>query len=136
MVTAIRDTCADWINNREDANDPALKGEKDPKTGHKVRIKNRACGLSSTQVRKALSWGVVGGCIDDVDKFFMIIVVFTFYYIISPQNISCYSCRYQLYMVRTMVESLISNKAANKKTMKKEMDTAHYTELDRFYNRY
>ena len=50
VVTAIRETCADWINNKEDPNDPAIKGEKDPKTGHKVRIKNRACGLSSTQL--------------------------------------------------------------------------------------
>ena len=50
VVTAIRETCADWINNKEDPNDPATKGEKDPKTGHKVRIKNRACGLSSTQL--------------------------------------------------------------------------------------
>ncbi|KAL5258591.1 hypothetical protein ACHWQZ_G009162 [Mnemiopsis leidyi] len=50
VVTAIRETCADWINNKEDPNDPAIRGEKDPKTGHKVRIKNRACGLSSTQL--------------------------------------------------------------------------------------
>ena len=49
-MTAIRETCADWINNKEDPNDPAIRGEKDPKTGHKVRIKNRACGLSSTQL--------------------------------------------------------------------------------------
>ena len=31
------------------------------------------------------------------------------------------------------MESLISNKAANKKTMKKEMETPHFVELDNFY---
>lgn len=90
VVSAIRDTCADWINNAEPHDDPALKGERDPKNApYVIPIRNRPCGLSSTQ----------------------------------------------LYMMRTMVESLISNKAANKKTMKKEMETPHFLELDNFYQR-
>eukprot|EP00116_Pleurobrachia_bachei_P001661 sb/3461923/ len=90
VVSAIRATCADWIENREDANDPALRG---------------------------LFLGFPPG-------------MFQFYWLSR-----CGLSSTQLYMVRTMVESLISNKAANKKTMRKEMETQHFQELDRFYSR-
>ena len=46
----MRETCADWIQGFEPPNDPAIKGEKDPKTGFKIDVPRRNVGPSSTQV--------------------------------------------------------------------------------------
>lgn len=42
--------CVDWLNNEEPRDDPALRGEKDPKTGYRVELPHRKVGVSSTQV--------------------------------------------------------------------------------------
>ena len=42
--------CVDWLNNEEPKDDPALRGEKDPKTGYRVELPHRKVGVSSTQV--------------------------------------------------------------------------------------
>ncbi len=45
----IRNTCADWLNGMEPADDPFLKGDKDTKyTPPELRA--RQCGMGSTQV--------------------------------------------------------------------------------------
>lgn len=45
---AARETAIDISKNMKD--DPALRGEKDPKTGFHIDIPNRPVGPSTTQV--------------------------------------------------------------------------------------
>lgn len=50
VLLSIRDTGGDWIDGVYGDKDPVLKGEKDAKTGHQVKIPDRDVGPSSTQV--------------------------------------------------------------------------------------
>ena len=50
IISSVRETCADWFQGFEPRNDPALKGEKDPKTGFHIDVPRRNVGPSSTQV--------------------------------------------------------------------------------------
>lgn len=50
VLQAIRKTICDWETGREPHNDPALRGEKDPKGGFDIKVPRRAVGPSSTQV--------------------------------------------------------------------------------------
>lgn len=50
VLQAIRKTVCDWEAGREPHNDPALRGEKDPKGGFDIKVPRRAVGPSSTQV--------------------------------------------------------------------------------------
>lgn len=50
VLQAIRKTVCDWETGREPYNDPALRGEKDPKGGFDIKVPRRAVGPSSTQV--------------------------------------------------------------------------------------
>lgn len=50
VLQAIRKTVCDWEAGREPHNDPALRGEKDPKGGFDITVPRRAVGPSSTQV--------------------------------------------------------------------------------------
>ncbi len=40
---------------------------------------------------------------------------------------------FQLYMVRTMLESLIADKSGGKKTLRKDMDVQHLLAIDNFH---
>ena len=51
MLFAIRDTCVDWASGKEPADDPALRGEKDPKGGFHIDVSRRSVAPSTTQVR-------------------------------------------------------------------------------------
>ena len=51
ILLAIRDVCIDWLDGKERSDDPALRGEKDPKSGFHLEVPRRVIGLSSTQVR-------------------------------------------------------------------------------------
>lgn len=55
VLQAIRKTVCDWETGREPHNDPALRGEKDPKGGFDIKVPRRAVGPSSTQVRPSAS---------------------------------------------------------------------------------
>uniref|UniRef100_A0A8C6TL09 Cytoplasmic FMR1-interacting protein n=1 Tax=Neogobius melanostomus TaxID=47308 RepID=A0A8C6TL09_9GOBI len=50
VLQAIRKTVCDWETGREPHNDPALRGEKDPKGGFDIKVPRRAVGPSTTQV--------------------------------------------------------------------------------------
>jgi len=50
IIASVRETCADWIQGFEPPNDPALKGEKDPKNGFHIKVPRRNVGPSSTQL--------------------------------------------------------------------------------------
>lgn len=43
VLLAIRDICIDWLEGKERNDDPALKGEKDPKSGFHLEVPRR-CG--------------------------------------------------------------------------------------------
>jgi len=51
-LKAVRDTAIDLSKNAKE--DPALRGEKDPKSGFHIDIPNRPVGPSSTQVPNVL----------------------------------------------------------------------------------
>ena len=59
IITSVRETCADWIQGFEPPNDPAIKGEKDPKTGFKIDVPRRNVGPSSTQVSRFVKYSVI-----------------------------------------------------------------------------
>jgi len=50
ILLGLRTVCVDWLNNEEPRDDPAMRGEKDPKTGYRVDLPHRKVGVSSTQV--------------------------------------------------------------------------------------
>lgn len=54
VLQAIRKTVCDWEAGHEPFNDPALRGEKDPKSGFDIKVPRRAVGPSSTQVCSCL----------------------------------------------------------------------------------
>lgn len=54
VLQAIRKTVCDWEAGHEPFNDPALRGEKDPKSGFDIKVPRRAVGPSSTQVFSCL----------------------------------------------------------------------------------
>jgi len=74
IVMSVREMCVEWKDGLAPVNDPALQGEKDPKTGFNIEVPRRNASPSSTQ----------------------------------------------LYMVRTMLESLICDKTGGGK-MKKDI---------------
>ncbi|XP_070552583.1 cytoplasmic FMR1-interacting protein 2-like isoform X2 [Ptychodera flava] len=89
-IKSVRETCADWLRGVEPHDDPALRGEKDPKSGYNVHVPRRTVGPSSTQ----------------------------------------------LYMMRTMLELLISDKSGTgKKTVRKELDPLSLEAIDKFHKR-
>uniref|UniRef100_A0A3P8R0P1 Cytoplasmic FMR1-interacting protein n=1 Tax=Astatotilapia calliptera TaxID=8154 RepID=A0A3P8R0P1_ASTCA len=87
VLQAIRKTVCDWETGREPHNDPALRGEKDPKGGFDIKVPRRAVGPSSTQ----------------------------------------------LYMVRTMLESLIAEKSGSKKTLRSGLEGPTILDIERFH---
>lgn len=87
IISSVRETCADWMTGFEPPNDPALKGEKDPKSGFHIDIPHRNVGPSSTQ----------------------------------------------LYMVRTMLESLIADKSGVKKTLRSYLDEKTIVAIEQFH---
>ncbi|KAA8589716.1 hypothetical protein FQN60_013081 [Etheostoma spectabile] len=87
FAQAIRKTVCDWETGREPPNDPALRGEKDPKGGFDIKVPRRAVGPSSTQ----------------------------------------------LYMVRTMLESLIADKSGSKKTLRSSLDGPTILDMEKFH---
>nr|XP_026694999.1 cytoplasmic FMR1-interacting protein 1 homolog [Ciona intestinalis] len=87
IISSVRETCADWFQGFEPPNDPALKGEKDPKTGFHIDVPRRNVGPSSTQ----------------------------------------------LYMVRTMLESLIAEKSGTKKALRTLLDSHTIEAIEKFH---
>ncbi|XP_051985982.1 cytoplasmic FMR1-interacting protein 1 homolog [Xyrauchen texanus] len=87
VLQAIRKTICDWETGREPHNDPALRGEKDPKGGFDIKVPRRAVGPSSTQ----------------------------------------------LYMVRTMLESLIADKSGAKKTLRSSLEGPTILDIEKFH---
>ncbi len=61
ILLAIRDVCIDWLDGKERHDDPALRGEKDPKSGFHIEVPRRSVGLSSTQVGVE-TWGGANTC--------------------------------------------------------------------------
>uniref|UniRef100_A0AAR2K7E8 Cytoplasmic FMR1-interacting protein n=1 Tax=Pygocentrus nattereri TaxID=42514 RepID=A0AAR2K7E8_PYGNA len=87
VLQAIRKTICDWEIGREPHNDPALRGEKDPKGGFDIKVPRRAVGPSSTQ----------------------------------------------LYMVRTMLESLVADKSGSKKTLRSSLEGPTILDIEKFH---
>uniref|UniRef100_A0A9J8BDP1 Cytoplasmic FMR1-interacting protein n=3 Tax=Cyprinus carpio TaxID=7962 RepID=A0A9J8BDP1_CYPCA len=87
ILQAIRKTICDWETGREPHNDPALRGEKDPKGGFDIKVPRRAVGPSSTQ----------------------------------------------LYMVRTMLESLVADKSGSKKTLRSSLEGPTILDIEKFH---
>uniref|UniRef100_A0A673MZD7 Cytoplasmic FMR1-interacting protein n=1 Tax=Sinocyclocheilus rhinocerous TaxID=307959 RepID=A0A673MZD7_9TELE len=87
VLQAIRKTICDWETGREPHNDPALRGEKDPKGGFDIKVPRRAVGPSTTQ----------------------------------------------LYMVRTMLESLVADKSGSKKTLRSSLEGPTILDIEKFH---
>ena len=44
IIMSVRETCADWMRGTEPADDPALKGKKDPEAGYDLKVPRRNVG--------------------------------------------------------------------------------------------
>lgn len=91
IITAVRETCADWLKGSEPYEDPASKGLRDRKADapFDLRVPRRFVGPGSTQ----------------------------------------------LYLVRTMLESLISAKSGvgSKRTLRKDIEGPYVLAIDEFH---
>lgn len=47
IIMSVRETCADWQRGMEPAQDPALKGKKDPDNGFVLKVPRRNVGMES-----------------------------------------------------------------------------------------
>ena len=47
ILLAIRDVCIDWMDGKERNDDPALRGDKDPKSGFHIELPRRYVRLST-----------------------------------------------------------------------------------------
>ena len=54
VLLAIRDVCIDWLDGKERNEDPALRGEKDPKTGFHIEVPRRSDGGGRCKVHMRL----------------------------------------------------------------------------------
>lgn len=87
IIMSVRETAADWQKGHEPADDPVIKGKKDPDGGFRIHVPRLNVGPSSTQ----------------------------------------------LYMVRTMLESLIADKSGGKRTLRKDIDGNCLMQIDSFH---
>uniref|UniRef100_A0A674EBP9 Cytoplasmic FMR1 interacting protein 1 n=1 Tax=Salmo trutta TaxID=8032 RepID=A0A674EBP9_SALTR len=111
VLQAIRKTICDWETGREPHNDPALRGEKDPKGGFDIKVPRRAVGPSSTQVCQNLGRNLERNQAKRGGQ-------------------SSSGC---LYMVRTMLESLIADKSGSKKTLRSSLEGPTIMDMEKFH---
>ncbi|TKS74994.1 Cytoplasmic FMR1-interacting protein 1 -like protein [Collichthys lucidus] len=124
VLQAIRKTVCDWETGREPHNDPALRGEKDPKGGFDIKVPRRAVGPSSTQVcppRPTAHKPIF------IHAFHLVILL-------SHTSEVLHSVtRAALYMVRTMLESLIADKSGSKKTLRSSLEGPTILDIEKFH---
>lgn len=109
---SVRETCADWHFGVEPLGDPALKGKKDPDNGFGIKVPRRNVG----KIEKKLHLSIL-------HKFLTFKI-----------NIFCLGpSSTQLYMVRTMLESLIADKSGGKRTLRKDIDGQYLVQIDQFH---
>lgn len=118
ILLAIRDVCVDWMDGKERSDDPALRGEKDSKSGFHITLNRRSVALSSTQVSYS---SVLGVC--DLSLSPLLSSPICVAYVLSCS---------QLYMMRTMLESLISEKGG-KKMLRSELHQGSLPDFEMFH---
>ena len=107
ILVSIRETSADWLKGMEPSDDPALRGKKDSDHDFNIKVMRRNVGKYLLQ---------------KLNRTFEVLR----YQSLGPSST-------QLYMVRTMLESLISDKSGGKKTLRKDMDGQHLCQIDEFH---
>ncbi|XP_046394058.1 cytoplasmic FMR1-interacting protein isoform X2 [Ischnura elegans] len=108
IIVSVRETCADWQRGVEPQGDPALKGKKDPDNGFGIKVprRNVEMGQAYSTSGKENTSG-------------------------NRRNAGPSST--QLYMVRTMLESLIADKSGGKRTLRKDIDGQYLVQIDQFH---
>lgn len=113
IIVSVRETCADWHFGVEPLGDPALKGKKDPDNGFGIKVPRRNVGKA-----KKVQTSVI-------------ICNFDF---VNLNNVSFLGpSSTQLYMVRTMLESLIADKSGGKRTLRKDIDGQYLVQIEQFH---
>ncbi|KAL7983777.1 hypothetical protein Chor_000653 [Crotalus horridus] len=138
VLQAIRKTVCDWEGGHEPFNDPALRGEKDPKSGFDVKVPRRAVGPSSTQSLSSpllpfpFLLALPGSFYDRVLKLCRAVEAAQI-----SGNGKVIACDKQvsetLYMVRTMLESLIADKSGSKKTLRSSLEGPTILDIEKFH---
>ncbi|XP_019384017.1 PREDICTED: cytoplasmic FMR1-interacting protein 1 [Crocodylus porosus] len=166
VLQAIRKTVCDWEAGHEPFNDPALRGEKDPKSGFDIKVPRRAVGPSSTQLYmfrtmteslnsaellKQLKSLGMEKLLHVANKFLRQSYIYppllnfggerhcfcpdgfslqwSSHFLISISQ--CYLTN--LYMVRTMLESLIADKSGSKKTLRSSLEGPTILDIEKFH---
>ncbi|EPQ11042.1 Cytoplasmic FMR1-interacting protein [Myotis brandtii] len=168
VLQAIRKTVCDWETGHEPFNDPALRGEKDPKSGFDIKVPRRAVGPSSTQLylvrtmAESLSSAELLRQLKSLGMERLVHVVNAFLRqsytypplltfggpLSSPPGAEQRLVRLmlpvcflpppfpwitQLYMVRTMLESLIADKSGSKKTLRSSLEGPTILDIEKFH---
>ncbi|XP_026640081.1 cytoplasmic FMR1-interacting protein 1 [Microtus ochrogaster] len=151
VLQAIRKTVCDWETGHEPFNDPALRGEKDPKSGFDIKVPRRAVGPSSTQLflvrtmAESLSSAELQRQLKSLGMERLLHVVNAFLrqsYTYPPLLTFGGKTSFvflvdafgtELYMVRTMLESLIADKSGAKKTLRSSLEGPTILDIEKFH---
>ncbi|KAK1327905.1 hypothetical protein QTO34_012814 [Cnephaeus nilssonii] len=153
VLQAIRKTVCDWETGHEPFNDPALRGEKDPKSGFDIKVPRRAVGPSSTQLylvrtmAESLSSAELLRQLKSLGMERLVHVVNAFLrqsYTYPPLLTFGGKTPFvylagrsghggELYMVRTMLESLIADKSGSKKTLRSSLEGPTILDIEKFH---
>ena len=117
IIVSVRETCADWHSSVEPTSDPALKGKKDPDNGFNIQVPRRNVGKSFFLKYKISQLSF---------EWFKFLDRHNFNRSPGPSST-------QLYMVRTMLESLIADKSGGKRTLRKDIDGQYLVQIDQFH---
>ncbi|MEJ1270752.1 hypothetical protein NN561_001580 [Cricetulus griseus] len=139
VLQAIRKTVCDWETGHEPFNDPALRGEKDPKSGFDIKlflVRTMAESLSSAELLRQLKSLGMERLLHVVNAFlrqsytYPPLLTFggktSFVFLVDAYGT-------ELYMVRTMLESLIADKSGSKKTLRSSLEGPTILDIEKFH---
>ncbi|WAQ99149.1 CYFIP-like protein [Mya arenaria] len=141
IVMSVRNTCVDWLRGVEPNEDPAMKGKKDPEEGFQIKVPRRNLYMVRTMLESLIAEKNTGGkktLRKDIDyQHFLAIDNFhknSFFWsycinfnAIHDQNHA------SLYMIRTMLESLVGDKHVGKRQLRKELQAKDAHTIEHFH---
>ncbi|KAJ2941818.1 hypothetical protein O0L34_g10626 [Tuta absoluta] len=128
IIVSVRETCGDWARGCEPQQDPVLRGKKDGEASFTIKVPRR----NVVSVRETCGdWA--RGCEPQQDP-----VLrgkkdgeASFTIKVPRRNVGPSST--QLYMIRTQLEALISDKSGGRRTLRKDLDANTLQQLENFH---
>ncbi|KOB71325.1 putative specifically Rac-associated protein [Operophtera brumata] len=129
-------TCGDWARSCEPQQDPALRGKKDAEASFTIKVPRRNVGESSViavlnRVETCGDWA--RGCEPQQDPALRGKKDAEASFTIKVPRRNVGPSTTQLYMVRTQLEALISDKWGGRRTLRKDMEAGALTQIETFH---